>query len=146
MDRQSWKELGKFFIQPEVIFNSNSVDFRKEDLNNFSEILTEKYQYLDIPFMMGFKFGPLRLQGGPVGHVFLNSKSDLFRINGYSQTFENMTYGWQAGLGLDIWKFVLDFKYEGAFNNFGDHMRIGNQQLEFDDNPGRMVVSLGIAF
>ncbi|MEO1514304.1 MAG: porin family protein [Bacteroidota bacterium] len=139
-------QMGKFFIQPEAIFNSNSVDFRAEDLNNVSDILTEKYQYLDIPFMMGIKMGPLRLQGGPVGHLFVNSKSDLFDIQGYDQNFDRMTYGWQAGVGLDIWKFVLDFKYEGNFNNFGDHIVFNDRPYAFDDTPGRMVFSLGVAF
>lgn len=139
-------QMGKFFIQPEAVFNSNSVDFRTEDLDNVSQLLTERYQYLDIPLMMGFKFGPLRLQGGPVGHLFVNSKSDLFDIDGYDQNFEKMTYGWQAGVGLDIWKFVLDFKYEGAFNNFGDHIVFNDRPYQFDDKVGRMVVSLGVTF
>lgn len=139
-------QMGKFFIQPEVIFNSNSVDFQASELDNVNQIFREKYQYLDIPFMMGLKYGPLRLQGGPVGHLFVNSKSDLFRIDEYDQNFDDFTIGWQAGIGLDIWKFVLDFKYEGRFNNFGDHIEFAGQQFEFDEKPGRMVLTLGYAF
>lgn len=96
--------------------------------------------------MMGLKYGPLRLQGGPVGHLFLNSKSDLFDLEGYDQRFDEMTYGWQAGIGLDIGKVILDFKYEGNFNNFGDHIVFGNNSYQFDDSPGRFIASLGIAF
>ncbi len=140
-------QIGKFFIQPEVLFNSNKVDFEIDDIIHMDKALrTEKYQYLDIPVMMGFKFGHVRLQGGPVGHVFINSKSDLFNVEGYKQKFEELTYGWQAGLGLDFWKFVLDFKYEGNFNKFGDHMVIGNHQYNFDSAPSRFIVSLGFAF
>lgn len=139
----------KFFLQPEVLFNSNNVDFRLTNRTTgelIPEILTEQYQYLDIPVMAGVKFGPLRLQGGPVGHVFIDSKSDLVRINEYSENFEDLTFGWQAGLGLDFWKFVVDLKYEGNFNNFGDHIVIGGQQYAFDRSPTRIVASLGIAF
>jgi len=96
--------------------------------------------------MMGFKFGPLRLQGGPVGHVFLNSTSELFDIEGYDQKFDEMTFGYQAGVGLDIWKLVLDVKYEGNFNKTGDHIVFAGQQFNFDQTPGRLLVSVGFAF
>ena len=142
-------KIKKFFIQPEVLFNSNSVDFTVTDFRdgNVVELIkNEKYQNLDIPLMMGFKFGPLRLQGGPVGHVFLNSTSELFDIEGYDQKFDEMTFGYQAGVGLDLWKFVLDVKYEGNFNKEGDHIVFGGQQFNFDQTPGRILVSLGISF
>ena len=141
---------GSFFIQPEVLFNSNTVDFKVVDLTineAVPEILNEKYQYLDIPVMVGFKlFNTLRLQGGPVGHVFLNSSSDLVNIEGYEEKFEQFTYGYQAGLGLDLRKFVIDLKYEGNFNNFGNHINIDGRAYEFNQAPTRLVASIGIAF
>lgn len=138
----------RLFIQPELLFNSNSVDFKVTDTNSeqAEQILTEKYNYLDMPLMMGVRLGPLRLQGGPVGHVFLNSKSELFEVEEYDQVFDRFTYGWQAGLGLDIWKFAFDLKYEGNFNEFGEHIQIGGQQYTFDQTPTRVVASVGIAF
>jgi len=136
-----------FFVQPEILFNTTSVDFRVEDFaTQTSRVLNESYNQLDIPFMMGWKFGPLRVQGGPVGHVFINSKSELFDIDGYAQKFNEFTYGYQAGLGLDIWKIILDIKYEGNFNTFGDHITFGNANYAFNQNPTRIVASLGIVF
>jgi len=142
-------KIRKFFIQPEVLFNSNSVNYTVTDFRNPSVVdivKNEKYQNLDIPLMMGFKFGPLRLQGGPVGHVFLNSTSELFDVQGYDQKFDEMTFGYQAGVGLDIWKLVLDVKYEGNFNKQGDHIVFGEQQYNFDQTPARLLVSVGFAF
>ncbi len=142
-------KMGKFFIQPEVLFNSNSVEYTLNDFtdtNIFPTLKKESFQNLDLPIMLGAKFGPLRLQGGPVGHVHINSKSELFDIEGYSQKFENMTWGYQAGIGLDIWKFIIDVKYEGSFNKYGDHMVFEGKRYSFDDTPGRFIASLGIAF
>ncbi len=142
-------KLGKFFIQPEVLFNSNSVEYKLNDFTEaagFSTLKKESFQNLDLPIMIGAKFGPLRLQGGPVGHVFINSKSELFDIDGYSQKFDNMTWGYQAGIGLDLWKFIIDLKYEGSFSDFGDHMVFDGKGYSFDDTPGRFIASLGIAF
>lgn len=141
---------GSFFIQPEVLFNSNTVDFKVVDLTineAVPEILNEKYQYLDIPIMVGFKFfNTLRLQGGPVGHVYLNNASELVNIEGYEDKFEQFTYGYQAGVGLDFWKLVIDVKYEGNFNNFGNHINIDGRSYEFNQTPTRLVASVGNAF
>ncbi len=141
-------QIGNFFIQPELLFNSNSVDFSVRDIGDgvTEKIFNEKYQYLDIPLLMGFKFGPLRLGGGPVGRVFLHSKSELFDIKGYSQKFDDMTYAWQAGMGLDLGRLMLDMRYQGSFQNFGEHIVFGNQQFNFDDRPGGFIASLGFTF
>ncbi len=142
--------MGKFFIQPEVLFNSNKVNYQIEDISNnniATELFSESYQYLDIPVMLGFKFGPLRLNGGPVGHVFINSSSELLDVEGYEQKFNDLTLGYQAGLGLDIGKrLMLDFRYEGNFNNFGDHITFFGQDFQFDDTPGRLIGSIGFKF
>ena len=144
-------QINKFLIQPEILFNSNTVDYTVEDFDNsdmVNNVLSEKYQYLDIPVLLGFKFGPLRLQGGPVGHIFLDSSSDFFDLNdiNYRQEFENMTIGWQAGLGLDIWSVMIDLRFEGNFTNFGNHLNFAGQQYEFDDSPTRFVASVGYLF
>lgn len=141
--------IHKFFIQPEVFFNSNSVDFRVQDFSNGNmteNLFREKYQYLDIPLLLGFKLGPLRLQGGPVGHVFLNCQSQLDQIKGYEKVFEPLTYGWQAGLGVDIWKLYLDLNYEGNFSRFGDHINVFGQHFPFDQRPARFVATVGYLF
>lgn len=140
--------VGNFFVQPELIFNSNTVDYSLQDLRGSlgTSIRDENFQYLDIPIMLGFRFGPVRIGGGPVGHVFLNSTSDLYDFQGYDQNFQRLTYGWQAGLGLDIWKLHLDFRYEGNFTRFGDHIVFFGRNYSFDNAPSRMIASLGVSF
>ncbi len=142
-------KIGRFIIQPEVLFNSNSIDYVVTDFadgNIVESIKTESYQNVDIPIMLGLKFGPLRLQGGPVGHFFLNSSSELFDISGYDQKFDEFTWGYQGGVGLDIWKLMFDVKYEGNFNNLGSHFSIRDQDFQFSQTPARIVFSLGYKF
>ena len=142
--------IGKrFLLQPEVLFNSSRVDFKAKELGMpgaTGDIFTEKYQYLDIPFLLGFRFGPFRLQAGPEAHIFLNSSSDLFDFEGYGQRFRSASYGWIGGLGLDIWNIMLDVRYEGNFSSFGDHIRFNGQDYAFDTSPARWLFSLGILF
>lgn len=138
----------KFVIQPEVVFNSNEIKYNLEDLegNVGSTVLDSRYNFVDIPVMVAYKLGPLRIQGGPVGHFFVNSVSDLKNLDGYKEKFDTAAWGVQYGFGLDIWKTVLDIKWERNFNNFGDHLVFNDVEYNFDDTQKRFIVSLGIKF
>ncbi len=142
-------KLGNFIIRPELLFNSNSVDFGifdEDDPDIVGQVFSEKYQYLDIPIMVGITAGPLRFNAGPVGHVFLNSVSDLIRFDDYDENFRALTVGWQGGLGLDVWKLTFDLRYEGNLNQFGDHIRFFGRDYSFSDRPSRIIASLGFEF
>lgn len=138
----------KFFIQPEVIFNSNKIEYTVEDIENNvgATAVSARYNYVDVPINAGLKLGPLRIQAGPVGHFFVNSASDLKNWNGYKEKFKDATWGVQYGFGLDIWRTVLDFKWERNFKDFGDHVTFNDISYNFDDTQDRFIVSLGIAF
>ena len=141
--------LGAIYLQPELLYNSNTVEFTLKDLTSnspFEGIKKEKYQYMDIPITMGARLGPLRIGAGPVGHIFLQSTSDLLDLEGYSQDFKSMTLGWQGGIGLDILNAHLDVRYEGNFSNFGDHISWNGNKYEFSQTPSRLIASLGISF
>ncbi|MBX2816203.1 MAG: PorT family protein [Saprospiraceae bacterium] len=137
--------LATFVIQPEVVFNSNRVDFSFQDISNPSDdIFTERYHALDIPFLFGLKAGPLRLMLGPVGHYFLDSTSELLQFEEYEQKFEDLTYGWQGGIGLDFFNLMIDIRYEGNFYRFGDHIVFNNQSFAFASKPARLLASLTV--
>lgn len=135
----------KVFLQPEIMFNSNKTDYKVGESSVGEVIKNEKYQYLDIPVLVGFKMGPVRFQGGPVGHYFLNSTSELTDFNGYKARFEQFTWGWQAGLNIGTGRFSADIRYEGNFNNQGDHITFFGDQYHFGNNPARLIVGLNIA-
>ncbi len=141
--------LGKHvYLQPEAVFNSNSVNFTVDDLQQglMNTVLKEKYQNLDIPLMLGLKLGPLRLEAGPTGHVYIASKTELDQIGGYERRFNNFTLGYQVGGGLDIWKILVDLRYEGNFTRFGDHMRIAGEEVKFSDKLSRWLLTIGFSF
>lgn len=142
-------KFGKFLIQPEFLFNSSRVDYELTDPQNPdlpAQIKEEKYQHLDIPLLFGAKFGALRLHAGPVGHVYINSSSELTDVEGYEQKFDEFTFGWQGGLGLDLWKLMLDLRYEGNFSKFGDHITFFGDDYKFDQSAARFLFSVGFMF
>ncbi len=136
-----------FLIQPEVIFNSTSVDFKVNDnVGNYSDkILTDTYQNLDIPFLFGIKAGPLRMQAGPVGHIPLQYASELTSLEGFSSDFSPIEYGYQVGIGIDFFNLMIDFRYEGNFNKFGDYITFYDRNYSFSDMPTRLLLSIAIA-
>lgn len=138
-----------FFVQPEVLFNSSSVDYQLSDFSNgeiLTDLVNETYQQIDFPLLLGYRAGPFRIGAGPVGHLFLNSGSDLEDFPSYEPVFRKMRYGVQAGAGLDIGKVALDIKWEGNFHKIGDHFQFSGQSFHFDKASTRLIASLGIAF
>lgn len=141
--------LGSFFVQPEFLFNSNKNDFTVTDFSSGGstpKVLSESYQYLDIPLLVGFQFNPIRLYIGPEGHIFISSDSDLSNLNNFKDDFNNMTLAWQGGIGLDIWNLMVDLRYEGNFSKFGDHFTFFGNSYDFDQSPSRLLVSVGWLF
>ncbi len=138
-------ELFNLFIQPELLFTSNKNDIIIEDLISNDEQLTQhKFNKLDIPVLVGAKLGALKIGVGPVGSILLRSKSELFKITEYEQKFNNMTFGFQAGVGLDIGKLTVDLKYEGNLSKFGNGLTFQDHTFDFDQRPKQIIFSIGL--
>lgn len=143
-------QIDGFYMMPEIIFNSSKVEYEITDLDQSGEVYSvyrdETFQKLDLGLMMGAKMGILRAGIGPVGHVHLDNVSQLWNVEGYDQNFQDLTWGWQAGLGLDILFAHLDIRYEGNLSKFGDHMNFFGQDFHFDKREHRWIARVGFSF
>jgi hypothetical protein len=52
----------------------------------------------------------------------------------------------QAGAGLDIWRLVVDVRFEGNLTRLGDHMYFAGEKVTFSQRPTRWLLSVGYAF
>jgi Outer membrane protein beta-barrel domain len=141
--------VGPITLQPEALFNTNRVDYKFMDFKNptADSIKTEKFNQLDLPLLVGFKVGPLRLKAGPVAHIHINSNSDLKDIKGYEEKWKTALWGYQAGVGLNFSSRVhLDIRYEGNFDKWGSQINIGGTNYAFAQRPSRWLVNMGYAF
>lgn len=140
-------QLGGFFIQPEVLYNTTSVNYRIDSLfSSGTDEVTETYRNIDFPVMLGLKTGAVRLGGGPVAHLKLDNELGFKEYEGFNDAFESLTWGWQAGLGLDFWKLHIDVRYEGNFSKLGHHITFFGQEFDFATNNNRLIGSLGFSF
>jgi len=141
--------IRKFFIQPEAVLNTTQVNYVLEDFTEGGlgkRLVRDNYHHLDIPVMLGLKLGPLRMMAGPVAHMHLGSNSELDDNSGFDLNFDKWTYGYQTGIGLDVWKIMLDVRYEGNFNKLGDGITFLDRDFSFDESPGKLVASLSYTF
>ena len=138
-------------MQPEILYNSSSVDYGLEELyspEGDTSIFRDTYKNIDFPLMMGLKAGAFRFGGGPVAHLFLGSESGFsdYEDSGFEETFDEFTWGWQAGVGLDFWKLHIDLRYEGNFSELGDQITFFGKEFDFETQNNRLIASFGLSF
>ena len=97
--------------------------------------------------MIGYKFGPARIQGGAIATIMLNSSSVLKDYDNYDEEFNCATWCYQVGLGLALGKkLTIDAKDEGNLSKLGDGIKGGGETRSFDSRNSQSVVSLGYFF
>ncbi len=107
--------LFTFYVQPEVLFTHAGARFSRH--NKIVELRCTK---LDIPAMLGLSFfGVVRAQLGPVFSWLLSATEGDKNVKEHNSS---ITVGWQGGLGVDLWKMVIDLKYEGNLRRLGNEI------------------------
>lgn len=137
------------YLQPEFLFSSSGGEVQVHDITSgATKVTNQKFNKLDIPVIIGKKFGPARIGLGPVASIILNKPSDVVDPNGtsFASKFHGATFGYQLDLGLDIWNFALDLKYEGNLSKLGNGVTIGGTERKFDSRNSQWIFGLGYFF
>ena len=128
------------YAQPEILLSQTestvSVANQNADLS---------FNRVDVPVMLGGKVGPLRINAGPVLSFLTKAESDLSgTVADIQDNYSNTTVGFQAGVGIDILKFVIDLKYEGALSErFSDRFNIAGTPVSTDERASQLVLAVG---
>lgn len=126
----------KLFIQPEVLFSSKGGTFEILKNGSTSPVNVDvKFSQIDIPLLVGLKLGPLRLNAGPMASLNVSGGNNLgdavkvYTTQNFNKTIEQATFGYQAGIGIDIRSFNLDLRYESGFSNISQLNLQNNAQF-----------------
>lgn len=142
--------ISKFFIQPELLFSSRTNEFSVTELEEspVESIREQQFNKLDLPLMLGFHLGPLRVNAGPSASLLINSPSDLIDHPDFEAMYQDFTFGYQAGVGLDILKrLTVDLRYEGSLSKYQTQIsNAAGDKIKLDDRPGAFHLSLGLMF
>lgn len=128
----------RVYLQPEAYFDLKGGNFSYEineqdpytpSINEVKDArLTVRIQTIDVPVLIGLKVLDLygfnfRLMAGPVASYILEEKVTL-TADGVDQShrlpedlFGDAIWSFQAGGGMDILMFTVDFRYEFGLNN-----------------------------
>ena len=97
--------------------------------------------------MLGAKLGPVRLNAGPSARLLINSPKDLINDPDFKAMYNDLTFGYQAGIGVDIVKRItLDLRYEGSLQKYQTKIDAGGEKISLDDRPNAFLLSVGIMF
>lgn len=137
------KVLG-FFIMPEVNYNQ-----RGNEIKDFGNNTTHN---IDVPVLFGKQFFKLiRVNAGPNFQFQLaNSQTQTqTQLNKYinQSKFNDFVLGLQLGVGLDVWKFSLDARYDMNLSEAGKvvYMDKFTQQIvqQYSSRANMFVFTLG---
>jgi hypothetical protein len=140
------KLLG-LYIQPEAVFGSTSFDY-KVDSTSYSKVLSQKFNKLTVPILIGFKLGPLRVNVGPSATMQLGNPKALLETSTYNNMYKGAVWGFQAGVGLDLFKkLTIDARYAGGFGDqFGKSINVAGQTMKLNNTSPSILLSVGYMF
>jgi hypothetical protein len=130
-----------FFFQPEVNYSFKNSTF-KEAENEYSSNIELKQHFISVPALLGYHFinnenFKFRLTVGP---RFDFKIADNMENSSWNSN--PVQWGGQIGVGIDAWRFALDFNYCIAADNF----RNSNQGTSQTKQTNLFILSLGFKF
>jgi len=140
------------YIQPELLFSTRSNEYTVQSVTGQSAPVTyiakQSFNKLDIPVMLGFKLGPIRINAGPTGSLLINSPKAIITNPDFKNNYNKMTFGYQAGLGFDLLKLLtFDLRYEGSLKKYQNQIQnLSGTKFNLDDRPNAFLFSVGIMF
>ncbi|MBP8958837.1 MAG: PorT family protein [Bacteroidales bacterium] len=135
------------YIQPEAVFASNTYEYNVTTVSA-TELKKQTFNKLEIPVLLGFKLGPIRINAGPAADILIGSPKALVEDSNFDELYRNATFGFQAGLGFDLLKkLTFDVRYSGSLSGkFGDAVNIGGQTFKLDHRQPSLLLSVGLIF
>ncbi len=138
----------KFVIMPEVLFTSSGGQINLSNGTNLGEIWNLQYNRLDIPLNFGVKFLKImRINAGPYAGILLGANADSGNIEqDVTENIKNVVWGYQAGIGIDIWRILVDLKYEGSFETYhNNNVNVPGKEITYspDTRPNQWILSVG---
>jgi len=138
------------YVQPEFLFSTRSNEYTVKNITDAtpSVVVKQNFNKLDIPVMVGFKLGPLRLNAGPAASLLINTPKELISSPDFKNRYSRMTIGYQAGVGLDILKtLTFDVRYEGSLKKYQNQIENATgTKFNLDDRANAFLFSVGLMF
>jgi opacity protein-like surface antigen len=138
------------YVQPEILFATVEHKYKVTDPGvTTAKEVTQKLNQLDIPVMVGVKFGPIRVNAGPAAIIAIGSPTALISSPDFKDTYSKTSFGYQVGVGLDLLKkLTIDLRYEGSLNKYQNQIQnlAGTTKVNLNNRPNAFLFTLGLIF
>lgn len=129
----------KLYLRPELVYTQTKSTYDSSDYD---------MSKLDLPLLVGLKVvGPVSVFAGPSFQYTIDNDYDLEGFD-ISDVENDITVGFQFGLGVDIKKFGIDVRYERGFSE-NEATILSDSDFELgtlDSRPQQIIFSLSYKF
>lgn len=101
---------GFLFIQPELQFNTISSKFYVTQSTNRQQKLSYSRTSLQVPLLVGFNIGFIKLNAGPVFNLTSNEQTSVNHM-GFKIKVKSVPIGYQIGAGIKLGNMILEARY-----------------------------------
>lgn len=130
-------EILGIFLQPELMYTRLNTEYKDFDY---------KIDKLDLPVLVGINvFGPLNIKAGPSFQYILSNELEDTDLK-IGDVENDITVGYQLGVGATIGSLGLDLRYEGAFSENTAFSEEASENFQIDSRPSQWILSLSYAF
>jgi hypothetical protein len=128
------------FMQPEFLYTNTGGSVIRTDDTGTKTSFDANFDRFDIPLMFGFKFLDFfRVQAGPIASILVDYQiEDALQVP-VEVDYKTSTFGYQAGIGLDIGNIILDLKYEGSMSKISK----SSTSFQTDQRQNQLILSAG---
>ncbi len=134
-------QAGPVFIQPEALFTQVRSKFIATNANNQDKKVTLSFNRFDLPILVGLAAGPISIMTGPVLSFPLSEQQAVF-----NNSLTDGSFGFQAAFQIDLKKYRVGMRYEGAFSNTAKSVEIQNRTYQTDARTDQVIVYIAINF
>ncbi|SDS00309.1 outer membrane beta-barrel protein [Gramella sp. MAR_2010_147] len=130
-------ELLGIFIQPELLYTELNTEYSDFDY---------KLSKIDAPVLVGINvLGPLNIKAGPSFQYILKNELENTQLS-IEKVENDITVGYQLGIGLDLGRLGFDVRHEGSFqDNFAQGGDIAaDSGFTIDSRPSQWI--LGVSY
>ena len=126
-----WLRIGRvFYVQPEILISAKGGTFDLLQNSAATGTIPQKVAIdfkstnIDLPFLVGINLKRvLRIYTGPIASFAIAEGGELKEViktytnQSVDETLKAAVFGYQVGAGLDLKRFKIDVRYEGALTD-----------------------------
>lgn len=134
------------YIQPEVQLSQRDYIFGIKYPSEPKEYKNIRTYRVDVPLLLGFKFGNLRFFGGPVWRIGARQESSG-GTTPFEITFNDNNIAAVGGVGLEFADIMLEIRYTSYLEQTSAEAVVASEKRQIDvSHDGTVQINFGVLF